>query len=162
MASTRAEAVAHSKGADVRKTLIVLVVDVGLVLTSAMALSAQDPPKSIKVTMNISGSPLSGMDLVLQLVDKGKVRAGTTNANGEIALDLATLPKVRFEVSEEECPDPEGSHVLMTQPGAKPDDRCKRRSIGFWTWGNGTELFIDTGAGTLKVMGGEPTDGKPR
>jgi hypothetical protein len=139
-----------------RRTLTLPAVAGALVLTCGMALPlAQDPPKAMRITMNISGSPLSGMELVLQLADKGKVIAGTTNGNGQLNLDLTVMPKVRVEVSEEECPNPEGTHILMTQPGAKPDERCKRRAIGSWMWGNGTNLVIDTGSGTLQVVGGE-------
>lgn len=139
-----------------RRIEIVTAMVWALVLTWGMALpAAQDPPTVMKVTLNISGSPLSGMELVLQLAEKGKVSAGTTNGNGQLNLNLTHMPKVLVEVSEEECPAPEGTHVLITQPGAKPDDRCTRRAIGSWMWGNGTNLVVDTGTGALRVVGGE-------
>lgn len=138
-------------------TVLALVLAFMLPLTTA-SLSAQSATTA-QVTINANGAPADGMQVMLALVNKGKVPAGTTDMAGQLVLDLANMPKIRVEVALEECPD--GTHIVMTQPGAAQDDRCRRRLIGFWLWGNGN-LVIDTGTGTLQVIGGQPFLTTPR
>ncbi|RPI55816.1 MAG: hypothetical protein EHM55_06675, partial [Acidobacteria bacterium] len=138
-----------------RRTVAVISVIVGLLSSSGAELLRAQEPAAAQITINNNGAPAAGMQVVLNLVNKGKVPVGTVSPSGQLVLDLANMPKVRVEIAVEDCPDPNGgTHVLISQPGAKQEDRCRRRIIGFWLWGNGT-VAIDTGAGTVQVIGGQ-------
>ena len=122
---------------------------VAVVLTSPGPVSAQ--PTSFPITVNTNGAAAVDVTVMLNFANGGKQPQGTTGANGNFVLDLANMPKVRVEVTIEDCPN--GTQVVFNEPGAMPEDGCNRRVIGFWIWGNGTNLTIDTGAGTLQVFG---------
>lgn len=142
-----------------RRPLTVLALVTALMSLSGTAFLSAQSATTAQVTINVNGAPAGGMQVMLALVNKGKVPVGTTNMTGQLVLDLANMPKVRVEVALEECPD--GTHIVMTQPGADQDDRCRRRLIGFWLWGNGN-LVIDTGTSTLQVIGGQSFLTTPR
>ena len=136
-----------------RKILTRQVATLMIMLTAGLGVPYAQPAAST-LTINANGAPAAGVAVVLLLVNRGKVQAGTTDGAGQVALDLANMPKVRVEVSVETCN--QEMHVLITQPGAQQDNQCNRRIIGFWIWGNGSPV-VDTGAGTLTVVGGQST-----
>jgi hypothetical protein len=112
---------------------------------------ASAQPDGFPITVNANGAAAVDVTVVLNFANKGKQPLGMTGAGGNFVLDLANLPKVRVEVTIEDCPN--GMQIVFNEPGAMPEDGCNRRVVGFWIWGNGTNLVIDTGAGTLQVFG---------
>jgi opacity protein-like surface antigen len=112
------------------------------------------------------GKPLADVQLVLVLANQNKVAAGTTDnsGNGNVALNIANLGKVRVQIEVEECDD--GSKaVLLSQSGTQlpePKEGCRRRRIAIVIlWDGGQQVTIDFDRGTAEVTHVGRVEGPP-
>ena len=129
-----------------------------LIVAAGAALSAagQNPP-TVGVTVNRDGAPAARVTIEFSLVNGGKVSAGVTNTAGSLGVPMSLVnggKPVRLQVVIYDCPADQSIVVLVEAGAQTPENReCKRRIAGWFWFGRGRLVVVDTVRGTVQATG---------
>lgn len=132
-----------------RGILTGLVLAAVAVAVTGLGLVFAQPVDLTTVMLRDDGVPLPGFEVWVNEIDVGKQFQGATDSDGRLRLDFSQFDE-RIEIAVDTCPG--GPEIVFNLPGAIADATCNSRVLGFWN-GEGTEIIIDTGAGTVQSIG---------
>ncbi len=143
-----------------------------VVIAAAVTIAASAAPRAhgqdhgLSVTVTRAGAPAPNVQVDLQLLNRGKVAAGTTGAGGDLMMlmSLANLGKAtRMQVVIYDCPNDQQLVVFVEAGAGMPEAKdCKRRIAGWFWFGRARAVLIDVTRGTVQVQGGQSFLSTPR
>jgi hypothetical protein len=127
---------------------------------------AQTPDGSVTVSVSRSGAPAPNVAVDLQLLNRGKVAAGTTGPGGDLSMlmSIANLGKAtRMQVVIYDCPNDLQRVVFVETGAAAPENvDCKKRVAGWFWFGRARAVMIDLTRATVATRGGQSFLGSTR
>jgi hypothetical protein len=134
----------------------------GLAMALAMAAgaalsAAQQPSPAVTVTVARDGAPAANIAIEFSLVNGGKRAVGATSTAGMLPVEMSLInggKPVRLQVVVYDCPADQSIVVFVEAGAAAPEKReCKKRMLGWFWFGRGRAVVVDTVRGTVRSQG---------